>query len=84
MSHIREVDAIVQVLRHFGDVDISHVHGDVDPLRDKEVVTTELLLSDMEQLEKKAQNLQKKAKSKDKEALAHLALVEKLLFALEQ
>lgn len=84
LSHIREVDAIVQVLRHFGDADISHVHGDVNPLRDKDVVTTELILSDMEQLEKKLQNLQKKAKSKDKEALAHIALLQKVVAVLEE
>ncbi|NCQ82578.1 hypothetical protein GW750_07490 [bacterium] len=53
LSHIREVDAIVQVLRHFEDNDIGHVDGNVDALRDAETINTELIFSDLEQVDKK-------------------------------
>ena len=78
LSHIREVDAIVQVVRCFEDTDIIHTMGSVDPVRDIEVITTELVLADLEAVAKRAEKTQKKAKSGDKEAIVELALLEKL------
>lgn len=68
LSHIRETDAIVQVLRYFKDTDVVHVEGTVDPLRDVEIINTELIMADIEQIERSLPNLEKKAKSGDKEA----------------
>jgi ribosome-binding ATPase len=82
LGHIREVDAIAHVLRCFEGGDITHVEGSIDPIRDAETVETELMLSDMESLEKRLVNLQKKAKTGDKEAKAQLDLVEPALTAL--
>jgi len=79
LSHIREVDAIVQVVRCFESEDIHHVTGSVDPVRDIEVITTELILADMAGLKKRAERLQKGARSGDKTAKAEIALAEKLL-----
>ena len=83
LANIREVDAIVHVLRCFEDGDITHVEGSVDPVRDAETVETELMLADLDSLEKRAAGLAKRAKSGDKEALAQLALIEPLKAALE-
>lgn len=79
LSHIREVDAIVYMLRCFEDDDITHVEGSVDPLRDAEIIETELVLADLESLEKRKDGLTKKARGQDKEAIATLALVEAIL-----
>ncbi len=79
LSHIREVDAIVQVVRCFEDENIHHVAGTVDPVRDIEVINTELVLADMAALQKRGERLQKSARSGDKVAKAELAVVEKLL-----
>ncbi|MBN67021.1 MAG: redox-regulated ATPase YchF [Rickettsiales bacterium] len=79
LSHIREVDAIVYVLRCFEDDDITHVEGDVDPLRDAEIIETELVLADLESLEKRKDALVKKVRGNDKEAKATLTLVEDIL-----
>jgi GTP-binding protein YchF len=79
LAHIREVDAIVYVLRCFEDGDITHVEGSVDPLRDWEIIEMELVLADLDSLEKRQQNLQKKAKGGDKEAKAQLDMVERCL-----
>jgi GTP-binding protein YchF len=78
LSHIREVDAIVYMLRCFEDGDITHVEGDIDPIRDAEIIETELVLADLESLEKRLPALQKKAKS-DKEAAAQVELIERML-----
>ena len=78
LANIREVDAILQVVRCFEDSDVIHTMGGVDPVRDIEVVTTELVLSDLEAVAKRIDKTQKKAKSGDKEAIAELALLEKL------
>jgi GTP-binding protein YchF len=78
LATIREVDAIVQVVRCFEDSDIIHTMGGVDPVRDIEVITTELVLADLEAVAKRAEKTQKKAKSGDKEAIVELALLEKL------
>ena len=84
LGNIREVDAIVHVLRCFEDGDVTHVDGNVDPLRDAETVETELMLADLDSLEKRVPTLQKKARGNDKEAAAQLALVEALLPALTE
>src|ERR1700739_4682020 len=67
LSHIREVDAIVQVVRCFEDADIHHVAGSVDPVRDIEVITTELVLADLEAVQKRLAGVAKDAKRGDKE-----------------
>ena len=79
LSHIREVDAVVQVVRCFEDADIHHVSGAVDPVRDIEVINTELILADLASLKKRAERQQKAARSGDKAAKAEIALIEKLL-----
>jgi len=79
LSHIREVDAVVQVVRCFEDEDIHHVAGSVDPVRDIEVINTELILADMAALKKRAERLQKGVRMGDKTAKAEVAIVEKLL-----
>ncbi|MFT5538642.1 MAG: GTP-binding protein YchF [Alphaproteobacteria bacterium] len=84
LGHIREVDAICHVLRCFEDDDITHVSGHVDPVADAEVVETELMLADLDSLEKRAEGLTKRARGQDKEAAAQLALVERLIPALTE
>lgn len=84
LGNIREVDAICHVLRCFDDGDITHVDGSVDPLRDAETVETELMLSDMESLERRIQPIQKKANSGDKDAKADVALMTKALDLLKE
>jgi GTP-binding protein YchF len=83
LANIREVDAIVHVLRCFEDGDITHVEGSVDPVRDAETVETELMLADLQSLEKRALGLTKRARGGDKEAIAQMALIEPLMNALE-
>jgi hypothetical protein len=78
LATIREVDAIVHVVRCFEDPDVVHTMGSVDPVRDIEVVATELVLSDLEAVQKRIEKTQKKAKSGDKEALVEMALLERL------
>ena len=78
LSHIREVDAIVQVVRCFDDADIHHVSGSVDPLRDIEVILTELVLCDMASVQKQKDRLLKSAKSGDKKAKAEVLVLEKI------
>ena len=84
LANIREVDAVVYVLRGFEDDDITHVDGRIDPITDFEVVETELMLADLESLEKRRANLEKKAKGQDKEAKATLVLVDKALEQLRE
>ena len=79
LSHIRNVDAIIQVVRCFEDDNITHVEGSIDPLRDIEVIETELLIRDIDSIEKRLQKSSKKAKSGDKEAKAEIAVLEKIL-----
>ena len=78
LANIREVDAIAHVLRCFEDDDITHVEGGVDPVRDADTVETELMISDMESLEKRMTALTKKVRGGDKQAAADLSLMEKL------
>ena len=75
LAHIREVDAIAYVLRCFDDPDVTHVEGRIDPLNDAETVETELMLADMESLEKRIEPLEKKIRGQDKEAKKTLELV---------
>ena len=84
LANIREVDAIIQVLRCFEDGDITHVEGSVDPLRDAEIIETELMLADLESLEKRLIRLEKKAATGDKEAKYLAALMRKATDLLEQ
>jgi hypothetical protein len=78
LAHIREVDAIVQVVRCFEDADIHHVAGNIDPVRDIEIITTELVLADLEAVQKKLASIAKDAKRGDKEALAQEAVLKKI------
>ena len=84
LANIREVDAIIHVLRCFEDDDVSHVEGSVDPVRDADTVDTELMLADMDSLEKRLVPLQKKARNNDKDAVAQVALIEPILHALRE
>lgn len=79
LSHIREVDAIVQVVRCFENPDIHHVSGQIDPIRDIEVINTELLLADIAALEKRRDRLQKEVRAGSKTAKAENAVLDKLL-----
>ncbi len=79
LSHIREVDAIVQVVRCFEDADIHHVNGTVDPVRDIEVVNTELILADLTSAQKRRDRQAKSAKSGDKAAQAEIVLLDRLI-----
>jgi GTP-binding protein YchF len=82
LAHIREVDAICQVLRCFSDDGITHVSGAVDPISDAETVETELMLADLESLERRMEGLVKRARGGDIEAKASLALAERAAAAL--
>ncbi len=84
LANIREVDAIAHVLRCFEDSDVTHVSGSVDPVRDAEIVETELMLADLDSLEKRLPNLEKRAKGGDKEAAAEVPVVKKALDALRE
>jgi GTP-binding protein YchF len=78
LSHIREVDAIVQVVRCFENDDVHHVSGSIDPIRDIEVINTELVLADMASLQKRQDRLQKEIRAGNKIAKAESAVLEKL------
>ncbi len=82
LANIRETDAIVHVLRCFEDENITHVEGGVDPIRDAETIETELMLADLESLEKRVVPISKKAKSGEKEAKEQMAVMEPILDAL--
>jgi GTP-binding protein YchF len=82
LGNIREVDAIAHVLRCFEDSDVTHVSGNVDPVRDAEIVETELMLADLDSLEKRLPNLEKRAKGGDKEAAPEVPVVKKALDVL--
>lgn len=83
LANIREVDAIAYVLRCFENPDIVHVAGRIDPISDAEVVETELILADLESLQKRRAGLEKKVRSNDKEAKIALALVDRALPLLD-
>jgi GTP-binding protein YchF len=82
LANIREVDAVAHVLRCFEDDDVTHVEGRIDPVGDAETVETELMLADLESLERRIVPLEKKAKSGEKEAKAELALMMKAVTLL--
>ena len=79
LANIREVDAIVHVVRCFDNDDIIHSMGSIDPIRDIDVINTELILSDIGSLESQQEKLVKKARGGDKEAAENLELIERLL-----
>ncbi|EKF17238.1 redox-regulated ATPase YchF [Nitratireductor pacificus] len=83
LANIREVDAIVHVLRCFEDDDITHVEGRIDPVADAETVETELMLADLESLERRTTQMQKRASGKDKEAMTLLPMMEQALALLQ-
>jgi GTP-binding protein YchF len=83
LTHIREVDAVVQVVRCFDDPDVHHVSGTIDPVRDIEVINTELILADMEVVQKRRERLAKDAKRGDKAAIAEDAVLAKIEAALD-
>jgi len=84
LSHIREVDAICHVVRAFEDENITHVHGKVDPIEDITVINYELILSDLESLEKQHQKIAKAAKSGNKESAEIALVMEKILETLKK
>jgi len=84
LANIREVDAIIHVLRCFVDDDVTHVEGSIDPVRDAETIETELMLADLDSLERRLPALQKRAKGSDREAAAAVAVMEPLLDALRE
>ena len=83
LANIREVDAIVHVLRCFEDDDITHVEGRIDPVADAETVETELMLADLESIERRIVQFRKRAGGKDKEALTILPMMEQVLALLQ-
>lgn len=82
LSHIREVDAILEMVRFFDDPDVTHVHGDVDPVRDIEVINLELVLADVQSVTGRRERLQRDVKMNNKDALAEDAILAKLEQAL--
>ena len=84
LGAIREVDAILEVLRCFEDDDITHVEGGIDPLRDAELIETELLLADIDSLIRQKEGLIKRVRGQDKEAKRRLDLVERMLPLMEE
>ncbi|MBI2048595.1 MAG: redox-regulated ATPase YchF [Parcubacteria group bacterium] len=83
LSHIREVDAIAEVVRMFEDDDITHVSNSIDPLRDIEVINLELIFADMESVRKRLERVERDARSGDKAAIAETELLKKILPVLE-
>jgi GTP-binding protein YchF len=84
LGNIRETDAIIHVLRCFEDSNITHVEGSVDPVRDAETIETELLIADLESLERQIDNISRKAKSGDKELKSQLDFMESVNTKLEE
>jgi GTP-binding protein YchF len=84
LAYIREVDAIAYVLRCFEDTDVVHVEGRVDPIEDAETIETELMLADLDSLERRVPILEKKIRGQDKEAKQTLALLERALVLLRE
>ncbi len=82
LGNIRAVDAVVHVLRCFASDDITHVEGSVDPVRDAEIVETELMIADMEALERRSSDREKRAKGGDKDAKAEFEVISKALAVL--
>ncbi len=83
LTNIREVDAIVEVVREFSDSNVIHVHGKVDPNNDVDVINLELIMADLQQIQNASEKLGKKVRAQDKAAIAELAVLEKIKVALE-
>ena len=83
LSHIREVDAVVHVIRCFVDPDVVHVMGPVDPVRDHDVITSELALADLAVVERRLEKTRKSAKAGDKDAQVEVALLERVIAELD-
>lgn len=83
LANIREVDAICHVLRCFDDANVTHVDGSVNPIRDAEVVETELLIADLDNVEKRIANVEKRAQTGDKDAKLQFTLLQKIKALLE-
>jgi len=83
LTHIREVDAIAEVVRVFDDEDVHHVHGVVDPLHDIEIINTELVLADQQSAQKRLERLERDAKGGDKEIVAERDVLRKLVPILD-
>ena len=84
LANIREVDAIIHVVRCFEDTDVTHVEDKIDPIADIETIETELMLADLDSLEKRMDTLEKKAKGNDKEAKETLSLINRALALLRE
>lgn len=84
LANIREVDCILNVVRCFEDKNITHVEGGIDPIRDIELIQTELILADLESLEKRLPNIEKKAKNGDKECVIQANLIKKVIAVLNE
>jgi GTP-binding protein YchF len=82
LGHIRSVDAIIMMLRCFEDSNVTHVEGSVDPLRDAETIETELMLADLDSVERRIEPLRKRATGGDRELKAEVAVMERVLTAL--
>lgn len=83
LAHIRQCDAIAQVVRHFQDSDITHVHEGVNPKRDREIIESELILADLQTLEKRMQKSESEARSGDKKKIIYHSLLERIKPQLE-
>src|SRR3989338_1634007 len=83
LSHIREVDAIAHVVRCFEDENVTHVYGKIDPREDIEIINTELILADLDAVNKRLEKEKKAAKTNDKQILSNVALLEQLKTTLE-
>ena len=84
LGHIRSVDAVLEVLRCFEDPNVTHVEGSIDPLRDAETIETELLLADLDSLERRVEPLRKRANGGDREAKIEVTVMERALAALRE
>ena len=84
LAHIREMDAVAHVVRCFEDENITHVEGRIDPIDDIETIETELMLADLESLERRSTALVKKSRSNDKDAIATLSIIKKVIEALRE
>src|ERR1041384_6869680 len=84
LANIREVDAVAHVVRCFEDSDVTHVEGKIDPVADIETIETELMLADLDSLERRVDALEKKAKGNDKEARELIGLVNRTLELLRE
>jgi ribosome-binding ATPase len=82
LSNIRETDAIVQVVRHFTSSEVVHVEGATDPLRDVSIINTELIFADIQSIEKKIPDLERRLKTNDPEVKLQKAFYERLLVHL--